>query len=66
LDSHCWVPMPSVGFVANGVVDETSDDVTPPSVLMEHPPLAVFVNGKFYCVTCSILLLSLYSSISCG
>lgn len=40
--------MPSVGFVANGVVDETSDDVTPPSVLMEHPPLAVFVNGKFY------------------
>lgn len=39
--------MPSVGFVANGVVDETSDDVTPPSVLMEHPPLAVFVNGKF-------------------
>ncbi|KAK8458346.1 hypothetical protein SEVIR_3G360400v4 [Setaria viridis] len=45
LDSHRWVPMPSVGFVANGVVDETSDDVTPPSVLMEHPPLAVFVNG---------------------
>jgi hypothetical protein len=40
--------MPSVGFVANGVVDETSDDVTPPSVLMEHPPLAVFVNGNFY------------------
>ncbi|AQL09140.1 oligomeric Golgi complex component-related protein [Zea mays] len=45
LDSHRWVPMPSVGFVANGVVDDTSDDVTPPSVLMEHPPLAVFVNG---------------------
>uniref|UniRef100_A0A0A9CVF4 Conserved oligomeric Golgi complex subunit 8 n=1 Tax=Arundo donax TaxID=35708 RepID=A0A0A9CVF4_ARUDO len=45
LDSHRWVPMPSVGFVANGIVDETSDDVTPPSVLMEHPPLAVFVNG---------------------
>ena len=46
MDSHRWVPMPSVGFVANGVVDETSDDVTPPSVLMEHPPLAVFVNGN--------------------
>jgi hypothetical protein len=58
--------MPSVGFVANGVVDETSDDVTPPSVLMEHPPLAVFVNGKFYYITRSILLLSLSSSISCG
>jgi conserved oligomeric Golgi complex subunit 8 len=47
LDSHRWVSMPSVGFVANGVADETSDDVTPPSVLMEHPPLAVFVNGNF-------------------
>ncbi|XP_047050999.1 conserved oligomeric Golgi complex subunit 8-like [Lolium rigidum] len=45
LDSHRWVPMPSIGFVTNGVVDDTSDDVTPPSVLMEHPPLAVFVNG---------------------
>ena len=40
--------MPSIGFVTNGVVDDTSDDVTPPSVLMEHPPLAVFVNGKCY------------------
>ncbi|KAF7064072.1 hypothetical protein CFC21_070495 [Triticum aestivum] len=45
LDSHRWVPMPSIGFVTNGAVDDTSDDVTPPSVLMEHPPLAVFVNG---------------------
>ncbi|KAJ3681108.1 hypothetical protein LUZ60_015597 [Juncus effusus] len=46
LDSHRWVPMPSVGFGSNGSVDETlKDDVTPPFVLMEHPPLAVFVNG---------------------
>ncbi|XP_072972886.1 conserved oligomeric Golgi complex subunit 8 [Typha angustifolia] len=45
LDSHRWVPMPSVGFATNGVIDETQDDVTPPSVLMEHPPIAVFVNG---------------------
>lgn len=39
--------MPSVGFTANGGMDESHDDVTPPSVLMEHPPIAVFVNGKF-------------------
>jgi hypothetical protein len=37
--------MPSIGFVTNGVVDDTSDDVTPLSVLMEHPHLAVFVHG---------------------
>ena len=42
------MPMPSIGFVTNGAVDDTSDDVTPPSVLMENPPLAVFVNGMFY------------------
>ncbi|KAF3330279.1 conserved oligomeric Golgi complex subunit 8 [Carex littledalei] len=45
LDSHRWVPMPSVGFANNGAIDDTRDDVTPPFVLMEHPPLAVFVNG---------------------
>ncbi|KAM0932715.1 putative oligomeric Golgi complex subunit 8, cullin repeat-like-containing domain superfamily [Dioscorea sansibarensis] len=45
LDSHRWVPLPPVGFTANGANDESSDDVTPPSILMEHPPVAVFVNG---------------------
>ncbi|BBG95073.1 S-adenosyl-L-methionine-dependent methyltransferases superfamily protein [Prunus dulcis] len=45
LDSHRWVPLPSVGFSSNSVGDESQDDVTPPSSLMEHPPLAVFVNG---------------------
>lgn len=44
LDSHRWVPMPSVGFRAN-TVEESQEDVTPPSYLMEHPPLAVFING---------------------
>ncbi|CAL9129153.1 unnamed protein product [Musa acuminata var. zebrina] len=45
LDSHRWVPLPSVGFATNGAMDEGKDDVSPPSVLMEHPPVAVFVNG---------------------
>jgi len=26
--------------------DDFSDDMAPPYSLMEHPPLAVFVNGK--------------------
>lgn len=37
--------MPSIGFTANGVMDESQDDATPPSVLMKHPAIAVFVNG---------------------
>ncbi|CAJ1942267.1 unnamed protein product [Sphenostylis stenocarpa] len=45
LDSHRWVPLPAVGFSANSVGDESHEDVTPPSNLMEHPPLAVFING---------------------
>uniref|UniRef100_A0A5B6YWL3 Conserved oligomeric Golgi complex subunit 8 n=1 Tax=Davidia involucrata TaxID=16924 RepID=A0A5B6YWL3_DAVIN len=45
LDSHRWVPLPAVGFPANSVGEEIQEDVTPPSSLMEHPPLAVFVNG---------------------
>ena len=61
LDSHRWVPLPSVGFTTNGVIDESQDDATPPSVLMEHPPIAVFVNGKyltnaFYSIIYSIYL----------
>lgn len=47
LDSHRWVPLPAVGFPTNISVSEEGglEDVTPPSNLMEHPPLAVFVNG---------------------
>ncbi|KAL5559469.1 hypothetical protein UlMin_035680 [Ulmus minor] len=45
LDSHRWVPLPSVGFPASSVGEETQEEVTPPSYLMEHPPIAVFVNG---------------------
>ncbi|KAG7943303.1 hypothetical protein I3843_15G031700 [Carya illinoinensis] len=45
LDSHRWVPMPVVGFPAYTVGDDSQEDVTPPPHLMEHPPLAVFVNG---------------------
>ncbi|CAK7352894.1 unnamed protein product [Dovyalis caffra] len=45
LDSHRWVPLPAVGFPSNSVGEEHQEDVTPPSYLMEHPPLAVFING---------------------
>ncbi|GFY96731.1 conserved oligomeric Golgi complex component-related / COG complex component-like protein [Actinidia rufa] len=45
LDSHRWVPLPAVGFPANSIGEDSQEDVTPPSSLMEHPPLAVFVNG---------------------
>jgi len=45
LDSHRWVPLPAIGFPSNSVGEDSLEDVTPPSSLMEHPPLAVFVNG---------------------
>lgn len=45
LDLHRWVPLPAVGFSGHGIGEDIQDDVTPPSSLMEHPPLAVFVNG---------------------
>lgn len=45
LDSHRWVPLPAVGFSANSFGDENHEDVTPPPDLMDHPPLAVFVNS---------------------
>ncbi|KAF2287045.1 hypothetical protein GH714_037154 [Hevea brasiliensis] len=45
LDSHRWVPLPTIGFPTNSLGEENQEDVTPPSYLMEHPPLAVFVNG---------------------
>ncbi|XP_010666817.2 conserved oligomeric Golgi complex subunit 8 [Beta vulgaris subsp. vulgaris] len=45
LDSHRWVPLPAVGFSGSTAGEESQEDVTPPSYLMEHPPLAVFING---------------------
>ncbi|KAL6536221.1 conserved oligomeric Golgi complex component [Orobanche gracilis] len=45
LDSHRWVPLPAVGFPVSSLNEGSRDDVTPPSNLMEHPPLAVFING---------------------
>lgn len=45
LDTHRWVPLPTVGFTTNGQREESQDDVSPPSLLMEYPPLAVFVNA---------------------
>ncbi|KAJ6924332.1 oligomeric Golgi complex subunit 8 [Populus alba x Populus x berolinensis] len=46
LDSHRWVPLPAVGFPSYSIGEEQQEDVTPPSYLMEHPPLAVFINGE--------------------
>ncbi|KAL3687047.1 hypothetical protein R1sor_013356 [Riccia sorocarpa] len=43
LDTHRWVPLPPVGAGVRG--DSGSDDVSPPYSLMDHPPLASFVNG---------------------
>ncbi|XP_078432120.1 conserved oligomeric Golgi complex component-related / COG complex component-like protein [Wolffia australiana] len=45
LYSHHWVPLPAVGFTTSSTNEENQDDVTPPSILMEHIPLAVFING---------------------
>ncbi|KAG9443818.1 hypothetical protein H6P81_015158 [Aristolochia fimbriata] len=45
LDSHRWVPLPAVGFSSNGASEDNQDDLTPPPYLMEHPPIAVFING---------------------
>lgn len=45
LDSHRWVPLPAVGFSGATAGEDSLEDVTPPSYLMEHPPLAVFING---------------------
>eukprot|EP01018_Ginkgo_biloba_P022744 Gb_37671 [translate_table: standard] len=45
LDSHRWVPLPPVGMASRGSTDESPDGVAPPYSLMEHPPLAIFVNG---------------------
>lgn len=45
LDLHRWVPLPPVGAPVRSSGEDGPDDVTPPYALMEHPPLAAFVNG---------------------
>eukprot|EP00249_Psilotum_nudum_P015381 c25296_g1_i1 orf=382-2169(-) len=45
LESHLWVPLPPVGVASRRVGDEHLDDTSPPYSLMEHVPLAAFVNG---------------------
>ncbi|CAM6113447.1 unnamed protein product [Calypogeia fissa] len=43
LNSHRWVPLPPVGA---GLAGNTGpDDMSPPYSLMDHHPLAMFVNG---------------------
>ncbi|KAJ7561079.1 hypothetical protein O6H91_03G013000 [Diphasiastrum complanatum] len=46
LNSHRWVPLPQARItrrVSSG--EESLEDVAPPQSLMEHPPLATFVNA---------------------
>ncbi|GAQ92571.1 conserved oligomeric Golgi complex component-related [Klebsormidium nitens] len=46
LNSHRWVPLPAIkGGTRSAGGDENGEDVAPPYSLMEHPPLAAFVNG---------------------
>eukprot|EP00850_Spirogloea_muscicola_P000291 SM000001S04693 [mRNA] locus=s1:1686160:1693987:+ [translate_table: standard] len=46
LDSHRWIPLPAMGSgLRSSAGNDSSDDVAPPYSLMEHPPLAAFVNG---------------------
>ncbi|XP_024196494.1 conserved oligomeric Golgi complex subunit 8 [Rosa chinensis] len=50
LDSHRWVLLPAIAnssFGGGGGNDDDDDDdvIEPPYCLMDHPPLAVFVNG---------------------
>lgn len=48
LDSHRWVPIPAIkGGARSAGGDENGEDVAPPYSLMEHPPVAAFVNGKW-------------------
>ena len=46
LDSHQWVPLPA-GHNDSAVPHGTGGEegAGPPYSLMEHPPVAVFVNG---------------------
>ncbi|GJU65531.1 putative ribonuclease H-like domain-containing protein, partial [Tanacetum coccineum] len=46
LDSHRWVPLSAVGLSTSSFGEENQEDVTLPPNLMEHPPLAVFVNEE--------------------
>eukprot|EP00958_Prasinococcus_capsulatus_P030238 scaffold7998_cov417-Prasinococcus_capsulatus_cf.AAC.16 len=43
LDQHRWVSLPSIATAAKNSAN--ADDLTPPYSLMEHTPLAAFVNG---------------------
>ncbi|KAL6192627.1 hypothetical protein ACLB2K_033713 [Fragaria x ananassa] len=46
LDSHRWVPVPAIANSSvHGGGGDDDDAIEPPYCLMEHPPLAVFVNG---------------------
>ncbi|TYH15447.1 hypothetical protein ES288_A05G042900v1 [Gossypium darwinii] len=57
LDSHRWVPLPAVGFSATSISEDSQEDVTPPSYLMEQHRLqcvSVAMNELRACALVSL------------
>ncbi|MBA0865289.1 hypothetical protein Goshw_010850 [Gossypium schwendimanii] len=57
LDSHRWVPLPAVGFSATSISEDSQEDVTPPSYLMEQRRLqcvSVALNELRACALVSL------------
>ena len=59
LDVHRWVVMPTIPSTAaprSTRGGTATEDVSPPYSLMEHHPLAAFVNGRGAAVRLGVVL----------